>query len=98
MTKKISKKPDTQPSTPFAGLDAFMPGRRNRRSQRRSLSKVPGVEIYAAITASLSKVEKYTRSGEFDGRPDLVMEEFTNLNDFNFVAHETFLELHHETC
>jgi len=98
MTKIISKKPDTQPSTPFAGLEASMRGRRNRRSQRRSPSKVPGAEIYAEITKSLRKVEQNIHSARFDGRPDLVIETFINLDHLNFVAHETFFELHRETC
>lgn len=73
-----------------------MPGR--RKSKRRSPSKVPGAEIYVEIAKSLSKVEQNVRSGRFDGRPDLVMEAFRNLNDLNFFAYETFFELHRESC
>ena len=98
MTNIIFKKPDTQPSTRFAGLEASMRGRRNRRSKRRPPSKVPGAEIYAEIAKSLSKVEQNVRSGRFDGRPDLVTEAFMNLNDLNFFAYETFVELHRESC
>ena len=97
MTKIISKKPDTQPSTPVAGLNTFMPERRNRRSKRRSPSKVPGAEIYAEIAKSLRKVEQNLHSGRFDGRPDLAMEAFGNLVELNRAAHEIFFKLHRET-
>ena len=98
MTKTISKKPDTQPpSTAFAGLDAFMPGRRNRRS-RWSPSKVPGAEIYAEIAKSLRKVEQNICSGRFDGHFDPAWEAFRNLEELNCMAQETFFELHRETC
>jgi hypothetical protein len=98
MTEPTFKKPNTQPSTPSAGLDAIMQGRRNRRSKRRPPPKVPGAKIYVEIAKSLSKVERNVLSGRFDGRPDLVLEAFMNLNDLNCVANETFFELHRETC
>jgi hypothetical protein len=65
MTKTISKKPNTQASTP----SAIMQGRHNRRSKRRSPPKVPGAEIYVKIAKSLNTVEKNLLSGRFYRRP-----------------------------
>ena len=47
MTKKISKQPNTQPSTLSARLDPIMQGRRNR--SKRQPQEVPGPEIYVKI-------------------------------------------------
>jgi hypothetical protein len=94
MTKTISKKPNTQPSTPSAGRDAIM---RGYRKGRRRLPKVLDAEIYFYIEKSLRNVELDVRFGRFDGRPDLVKEAFMELEDLNHRAYDAFIELQRDT-
>ena len=88
----------THSSKQSAGLDASMARYRNRCSKRRSPPKVPDEEIYVEIAKSLSKVEQNLFFGGFDGRPDLVMEAFKELNELNRTACDTFMELHRRVC
>jgi hypothetical protein len=82
MTKTISKKPNTQASTP----SAIMQGRHNRRSNRRP----------EEIGKSLGKFQMHVLAGRWDGRGDGVMEASKQLEDLNSKAYDTFLELNRE--
>ena len=77
----------THPSRRSARVDATM---------RRLPPKLDGAEIYGEIAKSLSKVEQNLHLGGFDGRPDLVMEAFKELNELNRAACDTFMELHRQ--
>lgn len=69
-----------------------------KQLRRRGPPKIPGAEVFNELRLELSKVEQRAISGEFDGRPDLVIEAFIHLNDLSRIAYETFFELHRETC
>jgi hypothetical protein len=85
MTKPISKKLHTQPST------------WRYRERRRRLPKVLDAEIYFYMEKSLRTVEADVRRGTFDGRPDLVKEAFMELEDLNHKAYDAFVELQRDT-
>jgi hypothetical protein len=81
MTKPISKKPHAHASTPSTEPDT---------------RQTPGTEIYREIRESLNEFQINISFGRLDGRPDLVMKAFRQLNDLNGQAYDAFLELNPE--
>jgi hypothetical protein len=81
MTKPISKKPHTHPSTPSTEPDT---------------RQTPGTEIYREMRKSLVKFNMDVLFGTLNGRPDRVMEAFRQLNDLNSQAFDAFLALNTE--
>jgi hypothetical protein len=68
-----------------------------QKVRRRGPPKIPGAEVFSNLRIALSNVQQRAISGEFDGRPDLVMEAFMNLDDLSCQAYETYFEFHRET-
>ena len=97
ITKSVPT-PNPQRSTRFTGREAILRRRRNRRVNPRPPAKVPGAEIFTALEKSLSEVQQNFLRGRFNGRPDLVMEAFMDINDLRRQAYEAHFELHRETC
>jgi hypothetical protein len=95
---KSAPTPNSQRSTRVTGREDIMRRRRNRRVKPRPPPKVPGAEIFSALQKSLSEFEQNAIRGRFDGRPDLVMEAFMDINDLRRQAYEVHFELHRETC